>query len=405
MLRTHCPVCHSKKVEEIYNFGSVPFTTQYLPTPSTSFETYPLTINGCHDCNFVFIPKPIDPETLYSDNYNLTSSYPAMHLDHLSEMLAEPIKSNDAFIFEIAANDGYFLEHFSKKGFKNLLGIEPSANCVKNASEKGVNVINDFFSHTSSRSIRKTHGKADLVIIRHAIEHIMDLDDLLKGISEICAEEGSVYVEFPDSDLAFQHSKFMYFFEQHVNYFTTATCQKVFNRFGFQLAEEFIFSYGGGSKGLLFKRSPSAQVEEKASNASNEIDIITLRNRISKAINKIIGFIRENPDATFGLYGIGFVGISLINNSEMAGNLSCLFDDSPTKKGLFLPGCNLEILTGEHLLDKKPDYCFIAPLNEKEFERNIIHKNQSYIDNGGSFIEFFPKDNETDLFHVIGKAN
>lgn len=405
MVRNHCPVCRGRRIEEIYHFGDLPLTTQYVSAPVKTYESFPLSITGCSDCHFVFISNPVDPIRLYSDNYNLTSSYPASHLDDLTERLIEKVPSYESFIFEIAANDGAFLHRFLKNGYENVLGIEPSANCVATARGKGVRVINDYFNFNSASALFHTYGKADLVIIRHAIEHIADIEGLLEGIATICSDNGSVYVEFPDTDLAFTYGKYMYFFEQHVNYFTTATCQHLFNRFGFQLDREYRFSYGGGSKGLLFSPISGVPLKTPSPDFFTNSSMDMLRLHLKQSTQKISRFIDSKPGSRFSLYGPGFVGISLINNIDIAKHLCCVFDDSPTKIGLFLPGSNLEIKSGMRLAEERPDYCLIAPLNEKKFETGIINNNKEYLNNGGHFIEFFPQGKETDFFHIINRDN
>jgi hypothetical protein len=63
-------------------------------------------------------------------------------------------------------------------------------------------------------------------------------------------------------------------------------------------------------------------------------------------------------------------------------------DDDPYRHNLESPVFQIPVLSPKNLIDQKPAYCLVmAPL----YADPIIEKNQAYLDNGGTFIKFWPK--------------
>lgn len=380
-----CPICKSDATTEVYDFGQQPFTTEFLNSNNDEFHTSHLSLRGCDACSFVYIPEPADPELLYGNDYGLTSQCPATHLDDLVDELLSQLKNKDSFIVEVAANDGAFLKRFQGHGFQKCLGIEPAENCVKAGAKLGVSILNDFFNLESAQKIVEHNGKANLLIIRHALEHIDDLEGLLKAIDVLLADDGLLYIEIPDSVEVFKRGKYMFFFEQHVNYFTPFALNKYLSASGLGLQKDYFFSYGGGAAGFLYSRSKEkVKIEFK----SELLD--GLSERIKSEIHRVKDLVRGDSTAKLSLYGAGFVGFSVINNAGIADKVCAVFDDNLNKIGRFVPGINnaIPILTGDELLTISPEVCLMSPLSSKELEQKIINKHDEYVQAGGRFIEF-----------------
>ena len=54
--------------------------------------------------------------------------------------------NKESQILEIGSNDGFFIDEFKKKKYRNIYGVEPSKD-VYLQSKKGHKVINEFFTN------------------------------------------------------------------------------------------------------------------------------------------------------------------------------------------------------------------------------------------------------------------
>ena len=76
------------------------------------------------------------------------------------------IRKND-FILEIASNDGTLLKTFIKKGYKNILGVDPAKNLAKKANDNGVKTLPEFWNSYLASKIVKKYNSAKLLIARN----------------------------------------------------------------------------------------------------------------------------------------------------------------------------------------------------------------------------------------------
>src|SRR5881394_2541462 len=136
-----CRSCGSKQGAPILDLGLQPLANNLLreedlakPEPK-----FPLRLAVCQSCWLLQIVELVPPVQLFSE-YLYFSSFSDLMLKHaqhaaeryVREFALEPT----SLVTEIASNDGYFLQYFSRRDLP-CLGIEPAANIAKVAREKG----------------------------------------------------------------------------------------------------------------------------------------------------------------------------------------------------------------------------------------------------------------------------
>ena len=55
--------------------------------------------------------------------------------------------NKESQILEIGSNDGFFIDEFKMKKYKNIYGVEPSKDVYLQSKKKGHKVINEFFTN------------------------------------------------------------------------------------------------------------------------------------------------------------------------------------------------------------------------------------------------------------------
>jgi 2-polyprenyl-3-methyl-5-hydroxy-6-metoxy-1,4-benzoquinol methylase len=77
-------------------------------------------------------------------------------------------------VFEAGASDGYFLSLFKEKN--HIAGIEPSESLVSRAKEiYNIDIAHGYFGKNYTK-------KHDLVICRHVLEHIPDVESFIDAL-------------------------------------------------------------------------------------------------------------------------------------------------------------------------------------------------------------------------------
>ena len=93
-------------------------------------------------------------------------------------------------IFEIACNDGIFLNILQRKLNCFAVGIDPARNLAKKNKTKNVLRIVDYFNKKTSKNISINFGKFDFVIARNVLAHVKNPNEIFKGAFNILNDNG-----------------------------------------------------------------------------------------------------------------------------------------------------------------------------------------------------------------------
>ena len=109
---------------------------------------YPLHAYVCGQCFLVQLEQYVSAEDIFRD-YAYFSSYSDSWLAHAKayvEMITARLRLHQqSLVVELASNDGYLLQYFAEYGIP-VLGIEPAENVAKDAVERGVETLTEFFT-------------------------------------------------------------------------------------------------------------------------------------------------------------------------------------------------------------------------------------------------------------------
>lgn len=215
-----CPVCNSK---EGLIIGKLKYTLFDNSPINSMFD-----VTCCTECGFIFCDTSSSQknynkfyvESFYSSDYinKKPTSDDNIYVEETLDILSPYLKSKDISIFDIGCGRGLLLEKLYKLGYKNLYGVDPSQSC-----------INTLSTNTSKFKIEKGNildipfndSKADIIILSHVLEHIIDLKKALKKLNDKLSDDGILYVEVPNAtnyDM-FTESPLRYFYLQHVSHF------------------------------------------------------------------------------------------------------------------------------------------------------------------------------------------
>ena len=140
-------------------------------------------------------------------------------------------------IMDIGSGPGYFLEAGREHGWQ-VLGFEPSRMAADYTTERGLAVVNDFFSATKARE----HGSFDAISLSMVLEHVRDPIRLIEEARSLLVPSGVLLLISPNDFNPLQMTlwKKMGFQpwwvnpKHHLNYFDTVSARKFLSRRRFE---------------------------------------------------------------------------------------------------------------------------------------------------------------------------
>jgi len=382
-----CRVCQSRDGQEWLAFGPQPNSVRLLTGPEETAATHPLTLACCPACGFIYIDDPMPAEAFYGEAQQVTSSFPARHLPWLVQQVASRLDGKaGALVYEIGCNDGYFLRLLREAGIPGVAGIEPAPGCAAQARAAGLQVETGYFSRSLAARCVAAGPRPQVLVCRHVLEHILDLDDFVAGMDLLLAPGGELFLEVPDLASMEQQGDVSAIWEQHVNYFDLPVLEKLFARHGFRVAAAHCLPHGGGTLLAVLQRGEPAAAQGPPADREG---LRAALGATLRSLRETLGRLRGEGKRIMG-FGAGMRGTLLINLSGIGPDLECVLDDNPDKCGRFLPGSRLPVLHPRLLVERPPDVCLVLPLNSKEAEQAVMARFQAFEAGGGRFLEYLP---------------
>jgi len=276
----------------------------------------------------------------YDTNYQNEQGYSGVfqrHLDAVREII-EPHFSGKSLI-EIGCGKGYFLEHMQKHGY-DITGIDPayegdSPFIVKACFEPGLGL------------------SADVVILRHVLEHIPDPVTFLSSIARANGDKGIIYLEVPCIDWICRHRAWFDIFYEHVNYFRLSDFRRMFgtvHEAGHLFGGQYLYVVAD----LSTMRPPHTE----------EQDAVRFPDDFLTGIQDVIA--GGTTGKRKAIWGGAAKGTMFAFYMKRAGiTVDLVVDINPAKQGKFLPSSGLRVLSPEDAMQilQQGDNVFVMNSN------------------------------------------
>ncbi|RYV50777.1 class I SAM-dependent methyltransferase [Pengzhenrongella frigida] len=373
-----CRLCGAPLTRTFVDLGMSPPCESYLSAEQLDQgETfYPLHVRVCTECLLVQLPTYIAAEDIFSD-YAYFSSYSDSWVAHAATFVDKAVEGlgPDAFVVEIASNDGYLLQHVTARGIR-CLGVEPARNVAQAAIAKGIPTQVDFLGEETGRRIAAEHGRADLVVANNVFAHVPDIVDFAKGLRALVADDGRVSIEVPHLLRLIEGNEYDTIYHEHFSYLSLLTTQRVLAAAGLTVVDvEELKSHGGSLRTWSVPseraQAPGPDVARVlAEEAAAGLDTVEGHDgfaaQVAKVRNDFVSFLVDcsRDGKTVVGYGAPGKGNTLLNHCGVRADLMRFtVDRSPHKQGLYLPGTHIPIYPVEAIAEAKPDIVVIMPWN------------------------------------------
>jgi SAM-dependent methyltransferase len=365
-----------------------------------------LAVTMCAGCALLQLTDTIHPDDLFVE-YAYFSSHSSPIVKHAAKLVERLIPErglgSDDLVVEIASNDGYLLQHYLAKGVP-VLGIDPAANVVKVAIERGVPSRCEFFTDELASSMVKEGIRARVIHANNVLAHVPDINDFVSGVSTLLAQDGVFVVETPYVRDMVERLEFDTIYHEHVFYYSLHSLEELFGRNGLRIVDVERIPVHGGSLRVFATVSSS---DEKPSQSvlelrAEEVEVGVDRPefyenfaaRVGDLLEDLRAFLleRKKKGRTIAGYGAAAKGTVLLNALGLgAETFDFVVDETPYKQGRYVPGARIPIRPPDALLADAPDDVVIFAWN---FAPEIISKEAAYRAGGGTFILPLPSPHE-----------
>jgi methylation protein EvaC len=344
-----------------------------------------------------------DREQMFNENYALfsgTSKFMTRHFKEFAQhVMDDYIKSKDPFVVEIGSNDGIMLQNFAAKGIRHL-GIEPSANVAKVAMDKGINTVNQFFDEELARKIVKENGQADAFIAANVMCHIPYMHSVVEGIRILLKPDGIVMFEDPYMGDVLEKTSYDQIYDEHVFLFSVRSINYLFNQHGMEVVDvepqethggsmRYVIAHKGAKK--VSSNVPAQLEKEKKLGLDKAATYQRFKENCEKSKAELVGLLKDLKAQGKKVAGYAATSKSttVINYCGITPDLiSYISDTTPIKQGKFSPGAHIPVKPYEDFVKDYPDYAVLFAWNHS---KEIMAKEQKYMQSGGKWISFVPK--------------
>ena len=376
-----CRLCGNSSLVSVLDLGASPPCESFLSEEQLDLPeaTYPLHLRLCPDCLLLQIPALITPEDTFGGDYAYYSSYSTSWVEHARRFVDQAVDAldldPDGFVVEVAANDGYLLQHVVNRGIR-CLGIEPSVNCSEAARAKGIPMLRAFLDEALAARVRDEHGPADLVVANNVFAHIPDITGFAAGLRGLVADTGRVSIEVHHALSLITSAQFDTIYHEHFQYWTVLAARHGLAAGGLRLVDVELLPTHGGSIRLwavpeeadVAEHPRVAEVEavERTAGLDSPDGYLGLAERVAGIRDDLVSFLIEARRAGRRVvaYGAPGKGNTLLNYCGIRPDLLAYAADRNTfKHGRYTPGTRIPVVSPEHLIEDCPDDVLVLPWN------------------------------------------
>jgi hypothetical protein len=399
-----------KKLESsgklLIDFGQQPISNRFQPAGSLiAVPSFPMQLRIDMDTGLIHQGTPFPVEELKPHYDWLTCFEPEDHLDELVNKLVHLTNVTQSSTFgAYSFKDDSTLRRLERLGYSETWRIDPMTDLGILDGFANVETYQQVLTLDKALAIREKRGAADVLIVRHVVEHAYDLPEFIAAIRAMVSSDGYIIWELPDCENALATGDCTTIWEEHLFYFTSFTFKQLLLNSGFEIVDYYSVNYP-------LENSLVAIVQEASAGTVPEVarpnEIATEVNRAKNFIDALIARrtdIRKKLEAwcqdhgKIAIFGAGHLSVAFLSLMNLTDLIKCVVDDNPHKTGMQMPLGKLPIVSSEVLYSDEISLCLLGlnPHNQPK----VIANHQKYLDQGGIFCSIFP-GSDHDLEQIL----
>jgi len=345
-----CRACGNSDFKEFLKLEHLPIAGVYIEEKDFEKElSLPLSLFYCKSCGLVQTKETIAAE-IYTE-YSYAGTFSKRYVDHLnwvSDYLVNEKDIKQKSILEIGCSDGYLLQRLKDLGKNEVFGYEPSIKLADKCRKRGIPVSEKYFAE---EFLSGTSFKNDVIIIRHVLEHINELNSFLRGVNKCIKQNGILVIEVPDLEEIFNKNLYSNIFHQHLNYFSLYSLSNFLEKYGFYLSYLKRVDIHGGSIFSIFEKDKYKKLNLHLSKITFS-DCVEFTKSLYTYYDKIRQLVENCINKGLKVYGYGaaertftILGMTRLTSKEIAK----IYDKNLFLHNKYIPLSNILIDTPENI--------------------------------------------------------
>lgn len=387
-----CFVCRSPKIGPIIDVGPQPISNRFLKSPGDTEECYPVALRQCEQCGLIQIEHPVPASALVPPYDWITYSEPEPHLDAVVDILMGlPGIREGAVAGGVSFKDDTTLARLERRGLRRWrLDLTDDLRVEHVHGGMGVETIQDRLTPERARRIAERRGRADVLIVRHILEHSSVPHCFIDALKQLTTPNGYIVFEVPDCGRAFDGCDYTTIWEEHTLYFTPPTLATSLPPAGLDVVrtENYPYPFENSLVAIAKPSVPSNHADAAAVGRERERgrrfgqSFDAIRDKVRRALDE------HRARGPVAMFGAGHLAITWLSVFGVEDAIDCVIDDNPHKRGMFMPGSKLPIVGSSALLDREIRLCLLSlnPIGEQK----VVEKNTAFVERGGLFASIFP---------------
>lgn len=370
----------------LLDLGPQPVCNRFLKDAGQEEFRQNLTLAQCGACALVQLEEPMPVAEVVARYDWITYREPEGHLDGLAETIVKlPGLSKTSAIGAVTYKDDTLIDRLDRLGFKNHWRLDARSDLGIADPRAGLETIQERLTKNPAQNRR---GGADLLIVRHILEHAYDSYAFASALKNLVKPGGYLLFEIPDNARCFETCDYGAIWEEHVLYFTKETFKSFLALAGFEMAEFHVYPYPmEDSLVAIVKAATPSMPRAPAPREKQRAE--TYVRGLTETAAKFKAVLARYPRGKTALFGAGHRSAAFINLLGLKDSIGMVIDDDVNKKGLFMPGSRLPIVGSAALLEKEIALCLLNM--SPESEQKVVAKNKAFVDRGGRFVSIFPE--------------
>jgi len=385
----------------LMDLGLQPVSNRFKKNKYVKSPKFPFKVNISKNTGLISL-KEFFPVHEVVPRYDwITCMEPEAHLDKLISILIKlPGISKKSVIGSFSFKDISTLQRLKKKGFKNLWNIHPEKDLGIKNKKCSVETLQSKFNLNIANKLRRKYSLADIIIVRHVIEHAYDINNFVSSIKALTKNDGYIVWELPDCKKSLRKLDYTMLWEEHTHYFTEFTLKNFLKNQNFDIVNFISYPYAFENSLVAIVKHKENNVHKNDFKFSRKLKIElsqaksfanSLHVQKKKIKRKLYELKKKYHNANIALYGAGHLSVAFISIMQLSKMVSYVIDDNLNKKGMIMPVGNIPIISSKELIAKNIKICLLSlnPMNHLK----IIKKNKNFVKNGGIFLSIFPGSN------------
>jgi len=236
-----CTLCGLSELETILEKPAIPIFTNADDDSKLDVGKHSCILKQCLGCGHVFQPTSEKltsalEKIYHSEQAQITTSlgvgnWGTERARYLFSKLGDVDEYKTKAVLEVGCGNGYVLKYLKNRGFRHLVGIEPS---IKRTEEVGgILFLKEFITNDF-----ELEDRFDLIFSFGVYEHIEDIDSITRFCNNHLNKGGKLFIYVPNCAKALTDADPAVFAHEHVQYFVPSSIKYHLSRHGYEVIDD-----------------------------------------------------------------------------------------------------------------------------------------------------------------------